>query len=254
MIQDKKNKISLIIPCYNEEESLPQLFKILTEFKLIAMKSNSLEFIFVNDGSSDKTADLLPQYFSQNELFHSGVEIKIIHNKQNLNLGGALRVGIRESGGDFVGVIDADGSYDPLLLLKMKEEFISRKVDIVSAGAHHREAKFDKIVPWWRVQISLIAQHFYNIIMLTRIRSYTSMFRLYRGDLIRKCDYKSNDFMAMAEILVRLQLAGAKVLDYPANSRYRRFGVSKAKILSITKAHFAFLFKLLFHRLFGTPL
>lgn len=230
--------LSIIIPCYNEEESLPLLKKLLLEFKEKAKLK--FELIFVDDGSTDQTHKYL------NEMFTEFSAVKVIKNTQNLNLGGAVKAGILFCQGKFTAVIDADGSYSPLKLLEMYQLALDKSYDVVSASAHHPEAGFAATTPWWRVFLSRSVQDLYNIILGTNYCSYTSIFRLYRTELLKSITVDSNNFMAMAEILSKLVLKKAKVVDFPAKSSYRQHGVSKAKIFQTIKAHIIYLLKLLF--------
>ncbi len=233
--------LSIIIPCYNEEDSLPLLRSLLLEFKSHAKVS--FELVFVDDGSKDQTNKLL------RNLFTDFSNVKIVTNITNLNLGGAVKAGIPQCEGKYTAVIDADGSYNPLKLLEMYDLAISHSYDVVSASAHHPEAGFAATTPWWRVFLSKSVQDLYNIILGTNYCSYTSIFRIYRTDLLKSIKVDSNNFMAMAEILSKLVLKNAKVVDFPAKSNYRQHGVSKAKIFQTIKAHIIYLLKLLFKRI-----
>jgi len=230
--------LSIIIPCYNEEESLPLLKNLLLQFKEKAVLT--FELIFVDDGSSDNTHNLLQKMFTE------FLYVKVIKNSTNLNLGGAVKAGIPQCQGQFTAVIDADGSYSPLKLLEMYHLINSENLDVVSASAHHPEAGFAETTPWWRVFLSRSVQDLYNIILHTHYCSYTSIFRIYRTELLKSLKIESNNFMAMAEILSKCVLKNAKIVDFPAKSSYRQHGVSKAKIFQTIKAHLLYLTKLLF--------
>lgn len=232
--------ISIVIPCYNEEESLPHLLKLLNDFNSKA--KFSFELIFVDDGSKDKTNELL------RSLFKNFTFVKIIKNESNLNLGGAVRRGIENSNGIYTAVIDADGSYDPLKLIDMYQLALKEGFDVVSASAHHPLAGFAQNTPWWRVFLSKSVQSLYNFVLGTNFCSYTSIFRLYKTELLKKIKINSNTFMAMAEILSKLVLLGAKVIDFPAKSSYRIHGVSKARIFQTIWAHIKYLIFLLFNK------
>lgn len=233
-------ELSIIIPCYNEEESLPLLKKLLLEFKQQAPMS--FELIFVDDGSKDHTPQLLQTLFTEFS------KVKIVTNASNLNLGGAVKAGISSCQGSYTAVIDADGSYSPLKLLEMYDLAVKKSYDVVSASAHHPEAGFAETTPWWRVFLSKSVQELYNVVLGTNYCSYTSIFRIYRTDLLKSIKIDSNNFMAMAEILSKLVLKNAKIIDFPAKSSYRQHGVSKAKIFQTIQAHIIYLSKLLFKR------
>lgn len=232
--------LSIVIPCYNEEESLPHLLNLLNDFKSKA--TFSFELVFVDDGSKDKTNELL------RSLFKDFSNVQIVKNEKNLNLGGAVRRGIHLCNGKFTAVIDADGSYDPLKLIDMLELAKSEGFDVVSASAHHPQAGFAESTPWWRVFLSQSVQTLYNIVLGTNYCSYTSIFRVYKTSMLKNIEIHSNTFMAMAEILSKLVLKGAKVVDFPAKSNYRIHGVSKARIFQTIWAHLKYLFYLILNK------
>lgn len=113
-------KISIIMPVYNEEQGVLDAVKsVMSEFKKIG---KDFEFIAVNDGSTDKSAEIL-----------SKIEgIKLINKKINKGYGAALKTGIKESSGNWIFIIDADKSYP----VKSISEFLSftESYDLISGA------------------------------------------------------------------------------------------------------------------------
>lgn len=241
---------SVIIPCFNESESLPLLKEKLTP--LLKQANFSLELVFVDDGSTDSTYEDLKKIFS----FYA--HTKIVQHTVNSNLGAAVRTGIAHAQGKYIAAIDADGSYEPLKIIEMRNLLINNNADCVSGSAVHPEAHFAQRLPWYRYLLSHGVSGLYNIILfrfpLFWFYSYTAIFRLYKSEVIKKIPFQSNNFMAMAEILCRLILKGHKIIDVPMNSNYRVFGVSKAKIKRLIFEHLGFMAKVIFFRLTGKGL
>ena len=105
-------KISLIVPCYNEEEALPIFYE---EIKKISseMSSYDFEFLFIDDGSKDKTLDVL-QSFAEND-----DRVKYIALSRNFGKEAAMYAGFCNSTGDYTAVMDADMQDPPSLLPEM---------------------------------------------------------------------------------------------------------------------------------------
>ena len=105
-------KISLIIPCYNEEESLPYLF---AELKKVTaeMAEYDFEMLFVDDGSKDNT---LPQ---RREMAKEDGRVKYISFSRNFGKESAMYAGFCNVTGDYAAVMDADMQDPPSLLPKM---------------------------------------------------------------------------------------------------------------------------------------
>ena len=106
------NLIPLIIPCYNEEESLPLLYPELVKVSQ-EMPEQAFEFLFVNDGSRDKTLVLLK------ELAQNDDRVKYISFSRNFGKEAAMYAGLENAKGDYVAFMDADMQDPPSLLPQM---------------------------------------------------------------------------------------------------------------------------------------
>lgn len=104
--------ITLIIPCYNEEESLPLLYPELVKVSQ-EMPEQAFEFLFVNDGSRDKTLVLLK------ELVQNDDRVKYISFSRNFGKEAAMYAGLENAKGDYVAFMDADMQDPPSLLPQM---------------------------------------------------------------------------------------------------------------------------------------
>ncbi len=122
--------ISLIIPCYNEEESLPTLYSALqavsSEVRKIDADKN-FEYIFVNDGSSDKTLEVIKSFASDNSV------VKFISFSRNFGKEAAMYAGLEKSKGDYVAILDADMQDPPSLIPQMIKALDNDECDIIAA-------------------------------------------------------------------------------------------------------------------------
>jgi len=105
-------KLSLVIPCYNEENNVMPLFEKVNE----TFKGNidSYEFIFVNDGSHDATMNNLTEILNETE-----IPVKIINFSRNFGKDAAIFAGLKEADGEIISLIDADLQQDPSYVVKM---------------------------------------------------------------------------------------------------------------------------------------
>ena len=110
-------KVSIVVPCYNEENRIKPFLTSLIQFSKDNLKS--YEIIVVNDGSKDKTLDVLKEFSK---------DIKLVSYDKNKGKGGAVREGILSSMGEKVLFIDADGSIQPDEIPKMLEKLDSYDV------------------------------------------------------------------------------------------------------------------------------
>ena len=146
---DRKNKISLIIPCYNEEEALPVFYSEL--MKVTAdMSGQDFEFLFVDDGSKDKTLSVL-KGFAEND-----TRVVYLSFSRNFGKEAAMYAGFCNVTGDYVAVMDADMQDPPSLLRQMYEAVTEEGYDSVAPRRISREGE-----PLVR---SFFARLFYRII------------------------------------------------------------------------------------------
>ena len=107
-------KLSIIVPCYNEEESVPLFYAEATkQDKFFADKSVELEFIFVNDGSRDNTVEVVKSLREQDERVH------LVSFSRNFGKEAAIYAGFEKASGDLVVLMDADLQDPPALLPEM---------------------------------------------------------------------------------------------------------------------------------------
>lgn len=233
-----KERVSIIIPCYNEQDSLDTLFLKLDDVERIIKAKYNLEIIFINDGSTDDTYERLSKRYSKNP------DINIITYKDNKGYGYALKRGLKKASGDLIITIDSDTNYDqreiPAILSMMENGF-----DIITASPFSRDGKW--LYLGFRFILSKLLSKTYSLILAGRgnsISTYTSCFRVYRRNILSGILPLSDDFLANAEILIRAILKGYKIREYPTRVYKREFGKSKMKIIKTIIAHIRFISKI----------
>ena len=118
-------KISVVVPCYNEEEALPHF---LAEITTVAktMPEVEFEYVFVDDGSKDATLNVLRQYASENS------QVRFLSFSRNFGKESALLAGLEAATGDYVAVMDADLQDPPGLLPEMYHTVTTTDYDCVA--------------------------------------------------------------------------------------------------------------------------
>ncbi|MDD2203505.1 MAG: glycosyltransferase [Bacilli bacterium] len=145
----KKEKISIIVPCYNEEESLPLFYEEINKVS-DSMKKVTFEFLFVNDGSKDKTIDVM------RDLSNKDKRVRYISFSRNFGKEAAMYAGLENSTGDYVAIMDADLQDPPALLPEMYKIIKEENYDSVATRRVSREGE-----PKIR---SFFARMFYKVI------------------------------------------------------------------------------------------
>lgn len=119
------DKISVIVPCYNEEESLPLFYKEIN--KIVKKMSNvSFELIFVDDGSRDKTLNTIKEFSKDDD------NVRYISFSRNFGKEAAIYAGLEYSTGNYITLLDADLQEPPKLIEKMYKIITTKDVDIVA--------------------------------------------------------------------------------------------------------------------------
>ena len=176
-----KKLISIVIPCYNEEETIPYFYKEITKISEEINKTN-FEFIFVNDGSKDDTLKLLK------ELSKKDKRVRFVSFSRNFGKEAAMYAGFEYSKGDYVAVMDADLQDPPYLLKEMYKTLENSDYDCVATRRVTRKGE-----PLIR---SFFARCFYKIInkmskyeMVDGARDYRLMTRQMVDSIISLKEY-----------------------------------------------------------------
>lgn len=128
------DKISLVIPCYNEEEALPYLYEELVKVSN-EMSGQEFEFIFVNDGSRDKTLQVIKELRVKDD------RIRYVSFSRNFGKEAGIYAGLKKATGDFIALIDADLQDPPSLLGEMYGILKNEDYDCVATRRQDRKGE-----------------------------------------------------------------------------------------------------------------
>lgn len=143
-------KLSLVIPCYNEEDNIYNVFSHIKSG--IESYTDSYELVFVNDGSSDKTMKKLRKLFEENR----ETKITVVSFSRNFGKEAAMYAGLSNAKGDYVAIIDADLQQDVKYVVKMAE-ILDENEDADMVAAYQEKRKEGKF-------ITLCKENFYKLI------------------------------------------------------------------------------------------
>jgi polysaccharide deacetylase family protein (PEP-CTERM system associated) len=243
-IRNPKSEISVVIPCYNEEASLPYLANTLRSVEAnLSENGYQANFIFVDDCSKDATLDKL------NELFGGQSNVRIVRHASNQGVAAGIMTGIKAAATDVVCSMDCDCTYDPHELVKMLP-LLSESVDLVTASPYHKQGGV-RNVPNWRLFLSKGASWLYRRTLRAKLATYTSCFRVYRRSSFIDLPIQEKGFLGVAEMLGRLDLKGGRIVEYPTILEVRLFGFSKMKTARTIFGHLKLLSRLSKMRIFG---
>jgi glycosyltransferase involved in cell wall biosynthesis len=192
-------KLSIIVPVYNEEETIEEVVK-----KLFCLEIEK-EIIIINDGSTDRTKKFLDKY-KVNEAF------KIIHLKSNRGKGNAIRIGIKEARGEVISIQDADLEYEPKELIKLIEPIKEDKADVVYGI---RFSKNNIKGPLWHKLVNKFLTFITNFFYFSSLSDMETCYKIMRTPIWRKLNLESNRFEIEAEITAKILKKGYKIFEIP---------------------------------------
>lgn len=132
--QSKMKTIEMIVPCFNESDVLQMFYDEVTPV-MQSLEGFDYSFIFVNDGSSDSTLDIL-RAFAQKDS-----RVKYISFSRNFGKEAAMLAGLKNSTADFVGILDADLQHSPELIPEMVKAVTEEEYDVAAAKRSDRKGE-----------------------------------------------------------------------------------------------------------------
>ncbi len=247
LLPESFTPVSIVVPCYNEEESLPYLAKTMASVEEGLNKIGyTSQMIFVDDRSQDGTLAMM------HSLFGDWKNVQIIQHEVNKGVAGGIMTGIRAAKTEIVCSIDCDCTFDPHELIKMVP-LMKNDVDMVTASPYHKDGGVQN-VPGWRLLLSKGASVLYRLVLRTKIASYTSCFRVFRRSSMLNINPKAPGFHGVPEMLGLLDLEGGKIVEFPTVLAVRLFGFSKMNTLKTIVGTVKLLSRLTVMRIFGNQL
>lgn len=239
---DDGTPISVVVPLYNEEATLAYLERTLRQLRDRWAGQLDARFVLVDDGSRDSTWEGLTQRFGALDW------CKLVRHERNRGVSAAIMTGIDAAETEICASIDGDCSYDPTILPGMVEAL--GDADMVTASPYHPEGSVHN-VPDWRLFLSRNLSRLYSLVLRRRFFTYTSCCRVYRRSRVLAVPLTHDDFVGIAELLVRTVARGGRVIEMPATLESRILGASKMKTARTVGRHAAFVRGLVAERLFG---
>lgn len=210
--------LSIVLPIYEEEESLPQLFARL--FAVLEPLGKSYEIIAVNDGSADRSSDVL------GDIARAHPQVRVVDFRRNYGQTAALMAGFDFARGEIIVTLDADLQNDPSdipnLLAKLDEGF-----DVVSGWRANRQDAAIK-----RNFVSRVANSVISKVSGVELHDYGCTLKAYRRDIL--ADVRLYGEMHRF-IPIYASWMGAKVVEIPVGHAARQFGRSKYGLNRIFK-------------------
>jgi dolichol-phosphate mannosyltransferase len=223
-------KLSIVIPAYNEEESITETIDQIEE--AFSQVSIDHEILVVNDNSKDNTAQVLE------ELSIKYPAVKYVTNLGPNGFGYAVRYGLERYSGDCVAVMMADLSDSPYDLIRYYTTMLEGNYDCVFGS---RFMKGGKVVdyPFVKKVINRIANLIIRVVMRIKYNDTTNAFKLYKREVIEGVKpILSPHFNLTIELPLKAIIRGYSYAIVPNSWTNRKYGVSKLKIKEMGSRYF----------------
>ncbi|MCI0472736.1 MAG: glycosyltransferase family 2 protein [Ignavibacteria bacterium] len=205
-------KLTIVIPSFNEAENLISLLPEIMEFS----KSNNIKVILTDDGSTDSTPAVAGKY-TDNQLF------RYIRHKKNRGYGAALKTGISETDTEYVITFDADCQHNPADVKKLLEVIISNDADLV-IGSRHEKYKFGILKRFGKFIIRLLSK----ILIQNRIQDLNAGMKMMKTELAKKYIKICPDTFAFSDVITLVFVSEKNVvLEENISVNIRKDGKSK---------------------------
>ena len=218
------NKLSIIVPCYNEEKTILSVIEEINEFKDL-----DKEIIIVDDGSNDSTREILKTIKDNS--------VNIFYHDYNSGKGKAIRTGIEKSSGDIILIQDADLEYSPKDYPALLRPFYEAEADVVYGSRFLGGAGYVRLHYYLHFIANKILTHFCNIFTNLNMTDMETGYKVFKSDVIKSINLKENSFGIEPEITVKL--AKKKFKFYEVAISYKGRSYEEGKKITLKDAFWA---------------
>ncbi len=197
------NKLSIIIPCYNEENTLERCVEKVLE---IQDRNLCLEIIIVDDASTDNSL------FLANRLAEKNVNIRVKYHSENQGKGAALRTGFKQATGDFVAVQDADLEYNPFDLKKLVQPLISNEADVV-LGSRFLSGEMHRVLYFWHFMGNRFLTFLSNMFTDLNLTDMETCYKVFKREIIQSIEIEENRFGFEPEIVAKIAYMRLRIFE-----------------------------------------
>jgi glycosyltransferase involved in cell wall biosynthesis len=204
--------LSIFFPAYNDSGTIASL--VITALRAARELTPDHEVIVVNDGSADKTAEIL------DELAATYPQVRIVHHETNRGYGGALRSGFANATRELIFYTDGDAQYDPAEMELLWKRF-DENVDLVNGY------KISRSDPMHRIVIGRVYHHTVKILFGLTVRDVDCDFRMMRRTIFDKVHLEKNSGVICLEMMKKITDAGFRIAEVPVHHYHRAYGRSQ---------------------------
>ena len=199
-------KLSIIIPCYNENSTLPILIE-----KIQNCQIEDKEIIIIDDCSTDGTKELL-------QSIKIDVD-KVLFQKINSGKGAAIRTGIQHATGEIIIFQDADMEYDPSEYNKLIQPIVSGKADVVY-GSRFKSGEAARVLYFWHRLGNQFLTGLSNMLTNLNLTDMETCYKVFRSDILKKITIEEDRFGIEPEVTAKIAKLRPRIRIYEVGISY----------------------------------
>ena len=219
MIDRKIFKLSIIIPCYNEKDTIEEILKRINQ-SLKSYDFLKFEILIVDDFSNDGTKDVLKN-FNNNE------KIQIFYHDNNLGKGAAIHTALKHATGDITIIQDADLEYDPFDYNKLLVPFFETNADIVYGSRFLGGGKYVRIHFFWHYLANKILTFICNLFINLNLTDMETGYKVFKTSALKSINLKEKSFSFEPEVTIKLAKKNYKFFEVPITYNGRSYDEGK---------------------------
>jgi len=209
--------LSIIIPCFNEENTLETCVRNVLE---IQDRDLSLDILIVDDASSDKSLSIA------RALAKKYPEIRVAAHTVNKGKGAALRTGFKMAQGDFTAVQDADLEYNPHDLKKLIQPLVNNEADVVF-GSRFLSGEMHRVLYFWHYMGNRFLTFLSNMFTDLNLTDMETCYKVFRTDVIQSVEIEENRFGFEPEITAKIAHLRLRIFETGISYRGRTYEEGK---------------------------
>jgi glycosyltransferase involved in cell wall biosynthesis len=214
-------KLSIIIPVYNEENTIHFILDKIKEVQL--QNTISKEIIIVDDCSNDNSLVNLNKYHSNN----SDLDILILKHEVNKGKGAALRTGINKASGDIIIIQDADLEYDPQEYNILLKPILDGKADVVY-GSRFMGGKPHRVLFFWHSIGNKFLTFLSNMFTNLNLTDMETCYKMFKREIIQNIKLNENRFGFEPEVTAKIsKIKGIRIYEVGISYYGRTFEEGK---------------------------
>ena len=219
MINKENFKLSIIIPCYNEKNTIEIILKKIIQ-NLNKYKFLNYEILIVDDYSTDGTIQILKQLDNDNKIFIH------FHNK-NLGKGAAIRTALKHLTGEVVIIQDADLEYDPSDYNKLLDPFFEANADVVYGSRFLGGGKYSRVHFFWHYLANKILTFICNLFTNLNLTDMETGYKVFKSSALKSISLKEQTFSFEPEVTIKLSKKKFKFFEVPITYNGRSYDEGK---------------------------